>query len=245
MTLTITPNDIDQFYTYLSSAEKGEETIKKYIRDIRRLGAYLDSHSLSVSQSALDAYILNLQEEGYSIRSVNSVIASIHSFCRFMGREDLHCKSLRVRRKNNLDEQMSLTSDEYMLLLHTAEKNKNYALAWLIQIFSTTQIRLNELRYLTMEALEEGVVHVLRAGENYDIYLPEDLIEGLLFYADYKGIEDGMIFTTRSGDAVDRRNIWRDLKQLAEQSGVDAAKVNPQNLKRQLVHKYISFDYFL
>lgn len=243
MTQAITSTDLEQFHTYLSTSGKNLETVKKYVRDIRRMSSYLAEHALSFTQSALDEYISNLQQEGYSVRSVNCAIASIRSFCRFAGREDVQCKSLRVRRRNNLDEQMCLTAEEYMTLIHTAEENDNYALAWLIQIFSTTQIRLNELQYLTMDALEEGVVHVMRAGEVYDIYLPEDLIEGLFFYADYKGVEDGVLFTTRTGAVMDRRNIWRALKQLAEQAGVDAAKVSPQNLKRQLMREYVSVDY--
>ena len=243
MTQGITSNDLEQFHSYLSTTGKNLETVKKYVRDIRRMSSYLAEHALSFTQSALDKYISDLQREGYSVRSVNSAIASIRSFCRFAGREDMQCKSLRVRRKNKLEEQMCLTAEEYMTLIRTAQENENYALAWLIQIFSTTPIRVNELQYLTMDALEEGVVHVIRAGDVYDIYLPEDLIEGLFFYADYKGITDGVIFTARTGAVMDRRNIWRALKQLAQQAGVDAAKVSPQNLKRQLVRKYVSIDY--
>lgn len=234
MQYTILPIDLDKFHTYLSDSDISPETVKKYVRDIRRLGSYLANQSFSLTQSALDAYIDSLQKDGYSIRSINSAIAGIRAFCRFIGRNDLECKSFNVRRKSNLDEQMRLSVDEYMTLIHTAQENENYALAWLIQIFGTTQIRVNELQFLTVEALEEGVLHVMRAGAVYDIYLSEDLIEGLLFYADDKGIERGMIFTTRSGAPMDRRNIWRALKQLAEQAGVDESKVSLQNLKRQL-----------
>lgn len=147
MTFTITSIDLEQFHTYLSSSGKNLETVKKYVRDITRLSSYLSEHSITFTQFALDEYIESLRQHGYSIRSINSVIASIRSFCRFAGREDLQCKSFNVRRKNNLDEQMCLTSEEYMTLIHTAEDNRSYALAWLIQIFSTTQIRLNELQY--------------------------------------------------------------------------------------------------
>lgn len=39
-------------------------------------------------------------------------------------------------------------------------------------------------------------------------------------YAKRNHIDKGMIFVTRNGKAVDRSNIWRNMKSLCEDAGV-------------------------
>lgn len=39
------------------------------------------------------------------------------------------------------------------------------------------------------------------------------------------------MFTTKNGKALDRSNIWREIKRLCEQAGVEPSKVFPHNLR--------------
>ena len=75
--------------------------------------------------------------------------------------------------------QTHLTVEEYDTLLRRAVEQKNYRLVLLIQIFASTDIRINELQYLTVYSLDEGGMTVPRAGEPYEILLPQDLIGDL------------------------------------------------------------------
>lgn len=48
--------------------------------------------------------------------------------------------------------------------------------------------------------------------ENKDRFLTRRLCYMLLDYAKKSHIDSGMIFVTRSGKALDRSNIWRNMK---------------------------------
>lgn len=113
----------------------------------------------------------------------------------------------------------------------------------LIQVLGNTDIRLNELQYLTTHSLEMGKITVMRNREEYNIRIPDDLLDGLYKYIDHEAIINGVIFCTRKGTPLERSNIWRLIKKLAVDAGINPDKVYPQNLKQQLGKKYYSIKY--
>lgn len=146
--------------------------------------------------------------------------------------------------QNSLDAFLkSLPEVGYEALLRTALEQKNYRQVLMIQICAVTDIRMNELRYLTVEALDAGVIKVPRAGESFEIFLPQDLVGDLYEYIDFQEISEGIIFCTRKGTPLDRSYIWKQMKELAVEAGIDPDKVYPQNLKRQLVRSHFSVTY--
>ena len=240
---SITPTDISNFESYLVQSDKNINTIKKYVRDIMKFRTFLLEKQREFTQAATDEYLQSLIDAGYEIRSVNSVIAGSKSFCKFLGRTDIYCKSLKIRKKSNQERLLRLTPEEYKRLVDTALERKDYRMVQLIQILGGTELRISELGNLTVEAVQNGFVPVLRAGEEYDIYLPELLLQGLEEYIAHQGLQTGVIFRTSSGNVIDRGYIWRQMKLLAERAGVDQEKVYPQNLKRQLIRQYYTISY--
>ena len=47
-----------------------------------------------------------------------------------------------------------------------------------------------------------------------------------------------MIFVTRSGRALDRSNIWREMKALGGKAGVGSEKIFPHNLRHLFARTY-------
>lgn len=241
---SLNTSDIQQFESYLINTGIKITTVKKYVRDIKKLAFFLEEHNQKLSQSSLDAFIASLPGSGYGTCSINAIIMGIKAYCKYAGRTDLTCKSLNIRKKSNYENVHNrLTEEEYKQLLDTAVEQEKYRVVLLIQIIAFTDIRLNELCYLTVEALDNGVITVPRARMPYEIFLPQDLLQNLYEYIDYQQITDGIIFCTKKGTALDRGNIWRELKELAVTAGVDPDKVYPQNLKRQFVKNHYTIDY--
>ena len=54
----------------------------------------------------------------------------------------------------------------------------------------------------------------------------------LLSYVKEMGITEGHIFRTRTGRPVDRSNIWKEMKRLCGETGVECTKVFPHNLRK-------------
>ena len=75
-------NHIDEFRNYLRLEEKSENTIEKYMRDIKAFWQYAGTQV--VTKELAIAYKENLLSNEYAVRSVNSMIASLNSFFTFV-----------------------------------------------------------------------------------------------------------------------------------------------------------------
>ena len=53
----------------------------------------------------------------------------------------------------------------------------------------------------------------------------------LLYYIKKQKITSGVVFCTRTGKAMDRSNIWREMKKLEQEAQVLGEKIFPHNLR--------------
>ena len=86
---------------------KSENTIEKYVRDVRAFAAY--AGNAEITKESVIAYKNKLLSEGYAVRSINSMLASINSLFAFLGRENLKVKSLKLQRQIYCPEEKELT----------------------------------------------------------------------------------------------------------------------------------------
>ena len=119
--LVITGIMISEFKNHLRLEEKSSNTIEKYTRDVEAFAAHINS--AAVTKEVVIAYKEKLISDGYSIRSINSVIASLNSFFSFAGRFNLKIKTIKEQRQLFCSEDKELTKDEYNRLINAA-KNK-------------------------------------------------------------------------------------------------------------------------
>lgn len=225
----ITKNKISEFYTWLKSEEKSENTIEKYIRDVTAFMVYLSGNI--ITKETVIAYKSKLIAENYAVRSINSMLASLNSFFAFLGWVDLKVKSIKLQRQIYCPEEKELTKAEYMRLVNTAKQKGNERLNLLIQTICGTGIRVSELQYITVEAVKCGEATVSLKGKTRTVLIVKELKQKLLRYAAEQKITSGAIFITRSGKPMSRTNIWREMKNLCEQAGVNPQKVFPHNLR--------------
>ena len=79
----ITTELLAQYAQQLYEEEKSSATIEKYIRDVRSFSKYAGSQALTKDLTI--AYKRDLPTRGYTILSVNSMLASLNSFLVFCG----------------------------------------------------------------------------------------------------------------------------------------------------------------
>ena len=215
----LTDKQIAAFAAYLKSEEKSENTVEKYIRDVRAFAAYVGN--ADITKETVITYKNNLLSESYAARSVNSMIASINSLLSFLGWVDLKVKSIKLQRQIYCPEEKELTKAEYMRLINTAKQKGNERLNLLIQTICGTGIRVSELQYITVEAAKCGEAVVSLKGKTRSVFIVRELQKKLLRYAAEQKIISGAIFITRNGKPMSRTNIWREMKSLCEQAGVN------------------------
>ena len=224
----LTETQIAAFAVYLKSEEKSENTIEKYMRDVRAFCAYVGEAEMT--KETVIAYKNKLLSENYAARSVNSVLASINSLLSFLGWADLKVKSIKLQRQIYCPEEKELTKAEYIRLVNTAKQKGNERLNLLIQTICGTGIRVSELQYITVEAVKCNEAVVSLKGKTRSVFIVRELQKKLLRYAAEQKISSGAIFITRSGKPMSRTNIWREMKSLCVEAGVNPQKVFPHNL---------------
>ena len=231
---------IADFFFYLKSEEKSENTVEKYLRDVRGFAAYLGG--ADVTKETVVAYKGKLIAERYAVRSVNSMLASLNSLFAFLGWSDCRVKSVKLQRQIYCPEEKELTKAEYMRLVNTAKQKSNERLSLILQTICGTGIRVSELQYITVEAVKRGEAVVSLKGKTRSVFIVKELRKKLLRYAAEQGIQSGSIFITRTGKPISRTNIWREMKGLCEQAGVNPKKVFPHNLRHLFARVFYGIE---
>ena len=224
----ITNSMIGDFANYLRSDEKSENTIEKYLRDVKAFAAFTKARE--INKAVVMEFKASLIEN-YEVTSANSMIAAVNAFLRFMGWVDCCIKQFKVQKKAFCSEEKELTKAEYIRLVNAAKAEGNERLNLILQTICGTGIRVSELQFITVEAVRKGEAVVSCKSKTRTVFIVRELQQKLLNYAKTKGITTGCIFITKSGKPMSRCNIWREMKALCEQAGVSSDKVFPHNLR--------------
>ena len=224
----LTLEQITAYGSYLRREERAPGTIEKYLRDVQAFAIWLDGRT--VTQELASEWKGRLLDTGHAPGTVNSMLAAVNGLFRFLG-WDIRVKFLKIQRRMFRDQSRELTRGEFDLLVSTARTSGRERLALLMEAVCATGVRVSEVRYLTVEAAQEGRAEIALKGKIRVILLTNKLCRKLLKYARKNKIASGEIFVTRSGRGMSRRQIWAEMKSLCRAAGVDPRKVFPHNLR--------------
>ena len=179
------------FEKYLRREEKSDNTVKKYLRDMRAFAAYLNG--AEVTKETVITFKSKLLGESYSVRSINSMLASLNGLFSFLGWEDCRVKSVKLQRQIYCPEEKELTKAEYMRLVDTAKQKGNERLNLILQTICGTGIRVSELQYITVEAVKNREATVSLKGKTRSVFLVKELRKKLIRYAAKQNIQSGAV----------------------------------------------------
>lgn len=233
---TIKVVEIQDFIRHLLEDEKSSATVQKYLRDVKAFADFLDKRELS-KQEVIE-YKKHISEE-YAPASVNSMLVSVNSFLNFIERSECRVKLIKIQRQMFVSEKKELTAAEYRRLLKAAQGTR---LALVIQTICETGIRVSELEFITVEAVDAGRAVVDCKNKTRVIFIPTPLRKLLLQYIRRTGVKTGSVFVTKSGKPLNRSNIWRDMKALCKKANVSAEKVFPHNLRHLFARTFYSLE---
>lgn len=229
---------IEEFAIQLQNEEKSQATREKYIRDVRLFQGFVCGRD--ISKDIVVEWKRALVQNGYAVRSVNSMLASVNSFLGFLGLYACKVKSIRFQRQTYCTEEKELTKAEYLRLLEASRENEQLNLV--IQTICGTGIRVSELRYFTVETVRSGEITVNCKSKTRTILVPGKLKKLLLNYAKHEHITAGVIFVGKSGKPLDRSSIWRQMKHLCKAANVKESKVFPHNLRKLFARTFYGIE---
>lgn len=225
----MTPALLCRYTEHLREQERSAATVEKYTRALRMFYLWLPEGKTVERETAM-AYKQFLAET-HSSGGVNVELASLNGFFRLMGWNDLCLKPLRIQRRAFADRSRELTREEYERLVTTAEQRKDQRLSLLLQTMAATGIRVSEVPFITVDAVQTGKTEISLKGKIRTILLPGKLCRKLRKYISRSGITNGPVFRTRTGRALGRKEIWAQMKTLCAAAGVEPRKVFPHNLR--------------
>ena len=218
----ITEKLLDRYRIYLADNEKSLATTSKYIRDVK---------GQNITKELVTEYKEYLRtNKKYKLSSINSFLIAINSFFVYMGWHNLRVKTYKVQKELFTPAGRDLSRQEYKKLVYAAKRKGNKRLAMIIQTICATGMRVSELSSVTADSVKKGVVDIYCKGKHRQVLLPGKLRKILLVYISGNKIK-GIVFCTSSGKAVDRSNIWREMKELGNEAGVALEKIFPHNLR--------------
>lgn len=221
-------NKLKEYEIYLLEREFSMNTVQKYVRDVKKYLKYTGTEEPDRMMTLqYKEYLL----DHYQLSSVNSMLAAVNSYLKYIKRSECCVRSCRVQRQMFRSDSLELSREEYQLLVNTALRQGKYRLSCIMQTIGATGIRIGELKYITVESLETGIVPVRSKGKERVIFLTNSLTELLRAYCRREGRTEGSVFITRSGVPVDRKNVWADMKRLCRAAEVPESKVFPHNLR--------------
>lgn len=236
MVSVFTPELLQQYTEHLRLEERSANTISKYRRDIRAFLAFLPEKT--ICKEGVLAYKQHLLNNGYRASSINSMLAAVNGFLGFIGRADCRVKQLRFQKRMFRESSKELSHAEYQQLVDTAEQTHQEMLQLLLQTLGGTGIRISELRFITVEAVNEGLIRISCKGKVREIALPRKLQRKLCGYCQKKRIASGCVFTLRSGKPIHRSTVWRKMKALCERASVASKKVFPHNFRHLFAYTF-------
>lgn len=217
-----------QFRSSLIEDEKSRATIEKYLRDLEVFFRFVGEEDIT---KGLAIHYKEYLVQKYAPSSVNSMLAAVNRFFKEMQWFECIVKPLKVQRQTFRDKERELSKDEYFRLLNAAKMRNDMRLYYLMQTICSTGIRVSELKFITVQAIQSGRALVSMKGKTRMVLIPSALCRVLKRYIKERGIQKGSIFITRSGSPMDRSNILHNMKALCEMAGVDRKKIFPHNLR--------------
>ncbi len=227
-------NQISRFAVHLKRKEKAQATVQKYTAAVLAFLRYQGERPLDKELAI--AYKQFLIEKGGALRSVNATVAALNAYFAFIDREDCRLKAVRLQRQAYCAAQKELCKAEYLRLVQAARKDTRLCL--MLQTICATGIRVGELKFITVEALQSGEAVILLKGKTRRILLIKGLQKKLLGYCKERGITSGCVFRTRSGKPIDRVAVWRQMKGLCKRASVGEEKVFPHNLRHLFARQF-------
>lgn len=228
----VTKKDVRRFKEQLLERYK-PSTVQNYIVVINKFLKYAQSDESmrsfeKIGLSEMDVYELRRKVRSKEIDQ--SALEDIRKMIGFTAMESLTVRNIKVQQRASLEE--IIDEDEYMRLLKAARREKKLNMRMIMKVLRETGIRIEELRFITVESIKSHYVQVNNKAKIRNIIIRTSLRKELKAYCKQQGITAGYIFPGRNPDMpISTSAVWKNLKQIAGKEKVKKSKVHPHSFR--------------
>lgn len=239
---------IELFEKYLSEAKKASaNTLSSYLRDVRQLGAYLETHTDeeldTADEDTLAEYVSWLKGCGKSVSTVSRSIASIKCLYTFLSLNKIieaNPSTKLVPDKSTQKLPQILTSKEVELLLEQPEcvDAKGYRDRAMLELLYATGIRVTELIDLNISDvnLAAGVIRCHSRNKERFIPMYSTAIKALGEYISLVRPQmialpdEPSLFVNVGGERMSRQGFWKIIKHYQKKANIEK-DITPHTLR--------------
>ena len=146
-------NKLDEFIKQHLLAEYESKTIKDYRQAINKFIDYVNDEFV-LNKEITIAYKQYLKTK-YSIATINKYIIILNKFLKYIGQEECVLKKLKVQQKTSIDD--PIWEQEHKRMLRWSKKLNMEDMYLIIKIFAFAGIRIDELKYFTVENIDNYI----------------------------------------------------------------------------------------
>lgn len=159
-------NTMEKYRAYLEGQELAGATICIYVRYAQEIEKYTKG-DIQTKKNII-AYKKFL-EEGMAPSTVNLAVSAVNRYLRFSGYGECAVKGEKLQKWRSLENVISV--EEYKRMLAAADSKGREKYYFIIKILAQTGIRISELKYFTVEALEERKIQIKNKWKIREIYI--------------------------------------------------------------------------
>ena len=234
---------LQEFEDYLYLNELTEQTINKYMIDLKQFSAMLNQYGVNNLNSLNPKILYKCRDElmkKYKIATVAGKIITINKFLNYVGYEN-KLKVPKIQNKSSVDDVMSIK--QYKALLRWSKKeDPSEKFYYIFKTLASTGMRISELQYLTLKAVNEGMIREINSkGKIRDIPISQKICKSLKEYCICNNIvnEDEPIFITKFGNPMRANYIWRMMQKIGGKAKIPKKKLHPHTLRHLFGKMYM------
>lgn len=226
---------IDEYLLWLADEELASNTIATYKFALNKFVDWLSSDEVITKKSVM-RYKEHLLSVSTSPNSVNLWIKALNKYLKYLGCDDLTVKP--VKNQDAFNNESVLSKTDFKRLLRIAKRDNQEDLYYIIKILALTGIRIGELKFFTVEALEKNYVLVRNKGKIRKVPIRQDLRRELKNYAKKKNIKEGTLFPGPKNKMYSHSTIWRKMKKLAGKARVKQELIHAHSFRHLFTQVY-------
>lgn len=237
---------LEKFTEFLKNQKRASATILAYTNDIAQLLKFLSEKGITgtaaVKQEQLEEFKDNLNQKGYTAKSVSRKINSLKTFFRFLKDNAIIETDPAVsvsHPKYEVKPPRILSKLEYRALRDACRGDTR--ISAIVELMLQTGIRIGEVANLRLENYngQEIYIRPFESHESRTIPLNKAAKEALDKYlTERPQTKDKAIFVTKTGRPFLIRNIRSSIERYFDLAGIKDAKVN--DLRHTWVYHHLA-----
>lgn len=214
-------------------------TLKQYKANVQKFIDWLPGEDVPITKDITIEYKKYLTDKSISTSSINTWIVTINKYFRWLKRDDLTIKKLKVQHKSSNEE--VLTIADYKRLLRFSKRLGYDDLYLIMKVLAMTGIRISGLKYFTVENITSNYITANTKHKYNKIIIRQDLGRELRKYCRDNKIKSGYIFTAAKDSSKLKPNntIWWQMKKVAGASRVNKKKVHAHSFRHLFANMFL------